>query len=178
MAEDFYQPPGVKFEPGDIFLDIPLPSLKHTLEFFRPSPKDPKSAAFFTPEDNVSPKDGDTIRGSFQKTSMILLLHGCDLDGVIRDVEAQRTNLGRRHWLAAPIRELSVITSDKMKQRTKDGTQPNKFYLPFDELFGNEESFVDLRKITPITVPYFLEAASVGKRVVSFTNTARAALHA
>src|SRR5258707_15516189 len=113
MAEDFYQSPGVKLEPGDIFLDIPLPSLKHPLEFFRPSPKDPKSAAIFRPEDSVSPKDGDTVRGPFQKTSVILLSHGCELDGVRRDVEAQRTSFGKRHWLAAPIRELSVITSEK-----------------------------------------------------------------
>jgi hypothetical protein len=156
--DGFYLPPGSRLEPGDIFLDIPFPALKHPLEFFRPSPKDPKAAAIFTSEDKVAPKSGDTPRGPFHKKTVMLLSHGCELDGVKRDVDANVTELSRRYWLAAPIRGFADLTSDKMKDRIRDGTQPNKFYLPAHEVSGNIEHFVDLRKITPINAPYFLEA--------------------
>jgi hypothetical protein len=168
----FYSAPGSQLEPGDIFLDIPFPALRHPLEFFRPSPKDQKSANIFRLEDNVLPKSGDTARGPFQKQTLVLLSHGCELDGVKRDVEAKKTELGRRYWLAAPVRSFENLTSDDMKGRTRNGNQPNKFYLPANALNGGVEHFVDLRKITPINAPYFLEA----EKSCSLTKTAVLAL--
>jgi hypothetical protein len=172
--DGFYSTPGTRLEPGDIFLDIPFPALKHPLEFFRPSPKDPKAASIFRPEDKVSPKSGDTARGAFQQSRVILLSHGCELDGVKRDVEAKKTEWDRRYWLGAPVRDFAVLTAEALKDRTRNGTQANKFHLPAHELNGGVEYFVDLRKITPINAPYFLGA----KKVSSLTSAAMLALQA
>jgi hypothetical protein len=172
--DGFYVSPGKQFDPGDIFLDIPFPSLRHPLEFFRPSPKDPKSANIFRPQDNVIPKSGDSPRGPFHPATVILLSHGCEIDGVQRDVTAKQTESSRRYWLAAPVRSFAEVTSDAMKDRIRTSTQPNKFYLPAGELNGGIEHFADLRKITPINVPYFVEAT----KTCSLTHAAVRALHA
>jgi hypothetical protein len=169
----FYLPPGPRLEPGDIFVNVPFPSLRYPLEFFRPNIKKPETADIFK-ESICSPKDSDTARGTFQKRTVILLSHGCELDGVERDVKDNRTQYSRRYWLAAPVMKVSDCTSDKMKERMREGTQPNKFYLPADESMANEEHFVELRKITPINAPFFLE----GKKIRSLTNPATIALQA
>ena len=174
--EGFYLPPGPQLEPGDVFLDVPFPALKHPLEYFRPSAKKRDTADIFNRE--VSPpKSGDTARGPFQERLVMLLSHGCELDAVKRDVEANRTEWSRRYWLAAPVQPLREC-SEKMQERTRRSQQPNKFYLPSAGFLDNFEHYVDLRKITPINAPYFLEAAEDGRKLCSLTEDAIAALHA
>jgi hypothetical protein len=181
--DGFYLPPGPNFEPGDLFSDLPFPALRHPLEYFRPNTKNPKIAEIFN-RNICPPKAGDTARGAFTPRTLMLLSHGCELDGVKRDVVAKKTSSDKRYWLAAPVLPLSECTSENMRQRTREARQPNKFYLPADDNFlGNAEHFVDLRKITPITVPYFLEAVENtkdqgGRKIASLTEDARLALQA
>ncbi len=172
MEDDFYLPPGSTFEPGDIFAHIPFPVLKHPLEFFRPSPKQRNSATLFKPGE-TAPKDGDTARGPFTARTVILLSHGCELDAVVRDVEAKQTEYDRRYWLVAPVRRLSDCGS-KVRERTLKGQQPNRFLLREGGPLGNEPFYADLRQITPITVPYFFD----GQKVCSLTDAAKLALQA
>lgn len=170
---DFYLSPGDRLEPGDIFVEVPFPALRYPLEYFRPSTKTPKSADIFTPDD-CKPKDGDTARGPFQLRVVMLLSHGCELDGVERDVTAKKTEKGRRYWLVAPVQRLLNGTTPRMQERTRAGQQYNKFYLPAVEMLQNEESYVDLRKITPVNAPYIATA----KKIASLTKPATLALQA
>jgi hypothetical protein len=175
MEEPFYIPPGPSYEPGDIFSEIPIPTLKHPLEFFRasPNPRARGNATIFSAAERHVPQPGDTARGSFTKRPVILLSHGCELDAVDRDVQTGKTQYGNRYWLAAPVLSLASC-GPKIKERTAMGKQPNKFLLPPGGPFGNEAYFVDLRKITPITVPYFHE----GTKVASLSTSAVLSLQA
>ncbi|MGB6876097.1 MAG: hypothetical protein WBD87_08680 [Candidatus Acidiferrales bacterium] len=173
--DGFYEPPGLKFEPGDIFFSIPFLALKYPLTFFRPRPREEGLADIFTPA-QANPKDTDTAKGSLQHRSVILLSHGCELDGVQRDVEAKQATLERRYWLAAPVQPLSAVTSADLKERTRNGQQPTRFYLPPDQALADAEHYADLRRITPINVPYFLEANKAGNRKLTLTEPARLAL--
>src|SRR5229473_4896225 len=157
MEESFYISPGSSYEPGDIFSDVPFPSLRYPLEFFRASPnqRGAQGAATLFPGTHQN-QDGDTARGAFSKRTVILLSHGCELDSVDRDVEQGKTSHDRRYWLAAPVLPLKAC-GPKIQEATAKGIQPNKFLLPPSGPFG-EPHFADLRKITPITVPYFHHA--------------------
>ena len=98
----------------------------------------------------------------------------CEIDAVFRDQKEHNISLDRRYWLAAPVKLLSDL-GPKMKERTEAGTQPNKFLLPAgDGPFGNTSHFVDLRQITPITVPYFIDVKKIG----SLSRTAILAMQA
>jgi hypothetical protein len=180
MPEPFYLSPGPRFEPGDIFSDIPFPALKYPLEFFRasPNPKNKGGASVFAAAEGQVPQAGDTARGAFTKRIVILLSWECEIDAVFRDEKEVGTRLDRRYWLAAPVKPISDL-GPKMSARTAEGTQPNKFLLPPDGPnstgpFGNAAQFVDLRQITPITVPYFTE----GKKIGSISKTAILAMQA
>jgi len=168
MNEPFYTPPGPRFEPGDIFSDIPFPALKYPLEFFRASPnaKNKGGATLFVAADGHQQQAGDTARGAFTKRTVVLLSWECEIDAVFRDQEEHGISFDRRYWLAAPVKPISDLRP-KMKTRTAEGRQPNKFLLPPDGPdsngpFGNAAHFVDLRHITPITVPYFVAATKIG----------------
>lgn len=168
MSEPFYIPPGQNFEPGDIFSDVPFPALRHPLEFFRasPNPRNKGGATVFSAAEGHNPQPGDTAKGAFTKRTVILLSWECEIDAVFRDQEKFGIGIDRRYWLAAPIKPIDDL-KPKMKMRTAEGTQPNKFLLPPDGPdskgpFGNAAQFVDLRQITPITVPYFVEAKKIG----------------
>lgn len=174
MAGDFYQSPGSTFEPGDIFLGIPFPGIKHPLIFYRRSTKQRDIANVFSEERGDVPKEGDTAHGPFIKRTVILLSHECELDAVKRDVEKKQTTPEKRFWLVAPISNLSECKSEKMKERTARGQQPNKFLLPPFGPLGSDPHFVDFRKITPITVPYFHAA----KKLCSLSPDAALALKA
>ncbi len=178
MSEPFYVPPGSTFEPGDIFSDIPFPALKHPLEFFRasPNPKNKGGATLFVAADGHQPQAGDTARGAFTKRRVILLSWECEIDAVFRDQEKFGISIDGRYWLAAPIKPITAL-GPKMKTRTAEGRQPNKFLLPPDGPdstgpFGNAPQFIDLRQITPITVPYFTEAQTGGRKIGSLSKPA------
>jgi len=180
MPAPFYLPPGPTFEPGDIFEDIPFPALKYPLEWFRasPNPRNKGGASVFAAADGHLPQTGDTAKGAFTKRTVILLSWECEIDAVFRDQKEVGTRLDRRYWLAAPVKPVSDL-GPKMKARTAEGTQPNKFLLPPDTPdsvgpFGNAPQFVDLRQITPITVPYFID----GKKIGSLSKTAILAMQA
>jgi hypothetical protein len=171
--DDFYLSPGVRLEPGDIFIEVPFPALRYPLEYFRPSKKNPKTAEIFNPDD-CPPKDTDTARGTFQLRVVMLLSHGCELDGVDRDVTAKKTEMGKRYWLVAPVQRLLNGPTTLMQERTRAGQQYNRFYLPAVEMLQNEESYVDLRKITPVNAAYIATA----KKIASLTKPATLALQA
>lgn len=173
MDEPFYVSPGSTFEPGDIFSDVPFPALKHPLEFFRASPNPRVGHANATLFAGTHPhQPGDTARGAFTVRTVILLSHGCEIDSVDRDVKQQKTSYDKRYWLAAPILPLKDCGS-KIQEATAKGIQPNKFLLPPAGPF-TEPHFADLRKITPITVPYFHAA----KKLASLSEKAAVAMQA
>lgn len=166
--DDFYQPPGPQFEPGDVFLKIPFPSLKYPLTYWRMRPNDPKTAGLFdTAHDDPRPGT-DSPKSSVELKTVMLLSHGCEVDRVLKWEPPDR-----RHWLAAPLCLLKGCL-EKTRQRTRDRVQPNKFYLPPSPYTDNEEFFVDLRKITPVNCKYFLDAT----HLCSLTGQAQKALFA
>lgn len=171
----FYESPGRSFEPGDIFFSIPFLSLKYPLTFFRPRPKAQGTADIFTPAD-CDPKDTDTAKGSLQHQTVILLSHGCEVDAVQRAVDAKQASIDRRYFLVAPVKPFAPSASVNLAERTRSGQQPDRFYLPPHEALADAEHYVDLRRITPINVPYFLEAEKTGKRQLALTEPARLAL--
>ncbi len=164
---EFYTSPGQFIEPGDVFSGIPFPSLRYPLEFFRPrlKPKELGTADIFNPQ-RSAPKSGDSPRSTLELKRVMFLSHGCEVERVERF-----RAFDRRFWLAAPVVALDQGSAE-LQQRTREGKQPNKFHLPPGEYLGQQEFFVDLRKITPINCRYFLE----GQRLCSLTDAARLAL--
>lgn len=184
MDEAFYLSPGSNFEPGDIFQEIPFPALKYPLQFFRPSPnrKNQGGATLFAAAEGQVPQPGDTARGALTKRTVILLSWECEIDAVFRDQEKFGVHLEGRYWLAAPIKPIPALGS-QMQERTAQGRQPNKFLLPPDgpygkSPFGTVAQFIDLRQITPINVPYFIDAQKEGKKVASLSRSAILAMQA
>jgi hypothetical protein len=184
MEGPFYVPPGQKFEPGDIFSDIPFPALKYPLEWFRasPNPKNKGGASIFAAADGHVPQSGDTARGAFTKRTVVLLSWECEIDAVFRDQAKFGISVDRRYWLAAPVKPVSEL-KEKMKARTAEGRQPNKFLLPpstaeSEGPFGDAPQFIDLRQITPITVSYFVDAQEQGRKIGSLSRPAILAMQA
>lgn len=169
--QDYYTSPGSEIEPGDVFLDIPFPALKHPLTLFRINVKEDSKTAFVFSLEETSVHSGDSPRCSLELRTVMLLSHGCEVERVTRGEDPTK-----RHWLAAPILPLSAC-KEEMRTRVREGRQPNRFYLPGGSFNSGEEMQVDLRKITPINCQYFLEAEEASKRVTSLTGTARLELH-
>ena len=166
----FYLPPGEEISPGDIFVDVPFPLLRFPLSFFRPRPdvrqQNREFSECLTPA-QAPPREGeDSPRGSLLIKTAMLLSHGCEVDNLLRKQSQER-----RHWLAAPI-ESFVGRSADLQRRVREGNQHNKFYLPGVKYLGDGEHFVDLRRITPINIPYFQQA----RKLCSLTETAQRAL--
>lgn len=166
-SDDFYAPPGSQLEPGDIFSKIPFPSLKYPLTYFRIRGSDPKTATVFDSEHGEPTPGTDSAKSSLELRTVMLVSHGCEVDRVFRQKEPPE----RRHWLAAPIGPVSGC-KEKTQERTRNGIQPNRFFLRPSEYTNGEELCVDLRKITPINCKYFMDS----KRVCSLTDAARKAL--
>jgi len=152
-SDSFYTPPGEILEQGDVFLEIPFPVSKFPLQFFRPSIKQKGMAQLYSSDDPepVDPKPGDSLKGTFDFKTVMLVSHGCEVEQVEREKATER-----RAWLAAPLAVLSECSS-AMQQRTRENRQPNKFYLRPSRYDGGEW-YVDLRKITPIQCRYFYSA--------------------
>lgn len=167
-SDDFYVPPGSQLEPGDIFSKIPFPSLKFPLSYFRIRGNDPRSATLFDMTHGEPRPETDSPKSSVELKTVMLVSHGCEVDRVLR-LEQLQTD--RRHWLAAPVHPLRDC-GQKTQQRTREGTQPNRFYLRPSPYTNGEELCVDLRKITPINCTYFLNS----DRICSVTEEARKAL--
>lgn len=161
--DDFYTSPGEQFEPGDIFLDLPFVSLKYPLRYWRAQANDPSKATLCDLEHGEPRPDRDTARSSLERRSMMLLSHGCEIDRVLRKEPPQR-----RVWLAAPVLPLADCNPDTQR-RTREGNQPNRFYLRPSQYTGADELCVDFRKITPIICQYFIEST----RCCSLTENAR-----
>ena len=170
--DEFYTSPGSEIEPGDIFLDIFFPALKYPLAYFRINyTKNNKVGHLLTPEESkVQP--GDSPRGSVEPRTVMLVSHGCEVERVLRSEDSTK-----RHWLAAPVLPLEKCASEKMKDRVRKGTQPNRFYLPPTDYLRGGEWQVDLRKITPINCQFFVDADVNGRRLCSLSETAKLELH-
>ena len=169
MEEDsFYTPPGEILEQGDAFLEIPFPASKFPLQFFRPSLKQKGMASLYSADDPdpVDTKPGDSLKGTFEFRTVMLVSHGCEIEQVER-----HHAIDRRAWLAAPLAPLSEC-SPETQTRTRENRQPNKFYLRPSSYDPNVEWYLDLRKITPVQCRYFYNA----KKLFSLTPIARAAL--
>ncbi|HLW80222.1 MAG TPA: hypothetical protein VKU44_11555, partial [Terriglobia bacterium] len=132
---------------------------------------DPGIATVFDAAEHGAPQGGDIPKSSVEYKTVMLVSHGCELDRVLVRGEPPE----RRHWLAAPVHPLSAAR-EQTQQRTREGGQPNRFYLRPSRYTGEHELCVDLRKITPINCQYFIEAAETSRRVCSLTEQARAAL--
>jgi hypothetical protein len=166
-ADSFYIPPAAILEQGDVFLEIPFPASKFPLQFFRPSVKQKGMAQLYSADDPepVDPKPGDSLKGTFEFKTVMLISHGCEVEQVEREKATEK-----RGWLAAPLAPLSEC-SPIMQCRTRENRQPNKFYLR-PSSYDSTEWFVDLRKITPVQCRYFYGA----KKLFSLTPIARTAL--
>jgi hypothetical protein len=162
---DFFLPPLKKLDQGDIFTDVPLSSMLHPLRFFRVNPKS-QDIKLYSPVDVGTSKTDDSPKSVYERRTVMFLSHGCEVDKIIHEHQQIK-----RFWLVAPVERLDKLASET-QQRTRDGNQPNRFYLPAEDDFGNEEHQVDFRRITPVRVKYIYE----GKRLCSLTDAARDAL--
>lgn len=175
MTDFYILPPGSAYEPGDVFEAIPFPNLRHPFKRYRsnPKPQEKGRPQLFDSADGDD-KPGDIIHSTFERKLVMLLSHGCELDKVLK----LKQNAARRHWSCAPVEPFQIDTTDEKllarQQRTRDGIQWNRFYIPAIEFLGNRELWVDLRRITPLPAKYFMDA----KKVCSLSEDARFDLHA
>lgn len=160
MANDYIIAPGLEFEPGDVFSDIAFPNLRHPFKRYRPDPKppEPKKKQLFVSVEGAD-KPGDIIHSTFDRKLVMVVSHGCELDKVLK----LRGNPARKHWSCAPVEsfhanvEGQTALADR-QERTRNGLQPNRFYIPQNKYLGELEHYVDLRRITPLPAQYFIEA--------------------
>jgi hypothetical protein len=174
-------PPGQTFEPGDVFAEIAFPNLRAPVRYYRrrkdPSTREQKANAtqpeYYQLPDNVSAKDGDIIHTSFQRRTVMVLSHGCEMEKVL----SRGANPDRRHWSVAPVDRIPAPT-DELEQRRVDriraGNQPNRFYVPENDFLRPGDYAVDLRRITPLPASCFLDA----QKICSLSETARDDLYA
>jgi len=156
---EYILPPGSTFEPGDVFVDVPFPNLRHPFKRYRlnPKPQDKGKPEIFLSADGPD-KPGDIIHSTFERKQVMLLSHGCELDKVLK----LGANAARRHWLCAPVEPFDTTTSDERlkarQQRIRNGVQWNRLYIPENEFLKPGEFTVDLRRITPLPAQFFIEA--------------------
>jgi len=161
---------GVEYEPGDIFGNVPFPNLKHPFKRYRlsPKPQEKNRPEVFLSIDGDD-KPGDIIHSTFERKTVMLLSHGCELDKVLK----WGANPARRHWSCAPVEMFKPDGDDQLlaarQERIRNGIQWNRFYIPPNDFTGSTEACVDLRRVTPIPAKYFLEA----KKVCSLSEDAQ-----
>jgi len=161
--DDFYASPGEQFEPGDIFIRLPFVSLKYPLRYWRAQGNDPNKATLCDLEHGEPRPNQDTPKSSLEHRSMMLLSHGCEIDRVLKKEDPRR-----RVFLAAPVLPLAECNPET-QTRTREGNQPNRFYLRPSQYTGESELCVDFRKITPIIAQYFIDS----DRTCSLSENAR-----
>jgi hypothetical protein len=165
MPDDVLIPPGTDMDPGDIFLDMLFPTMKWPPTPLRAYPKHevPKMGVPHLPVNETELKPGDIIKVGVSRRTIMLISDGCEIESTLRH---NINSVDRRHWLAAPLDKVSVITESKQLDRLRKGTQPNKLFIPADERLGGEEMFVDLRRITPVNCAYFLSGDEHKSRAI------------
>jgi hypothetical protein len=175
VADDYITEPGSSFEPGDVFSGVAFPNLRHPFRRYRLStkPRDKNCPEIFESVAGAD-KPGDIIHSTFERKTVMLVSHGCELDKVLK----LGANAARRHWSCAPIEPFHLDPPQPLvkarQERTRQGTQPNRFYIPPNKFLGDAEHYVELRRITPLPAQYFIEAA----KVCSLSDDARDDLYA
>ncbi len=156
MADGILISPGSRLDPGDVFLDIPFPTMKWPLEAFRLYPKHAveKMGTPYLPVNSTELKGGDIVKVGVSRKAVMLVSDGCAIDRIL---DYHRDSSHKRHWLVAPLDKVSTPGEVKQQDKLRQGLQPNKFYLGADHRLGDEEWFADLRRITPINCAYFFE---------------------
>jgi hypothetical protein len=169
MPTTYIVAPGDEYEPGDVFENVPFPNLRHPFKRYRLStkPQEKNRPEIFASTEGDD-KPGDIIHSTFERKTVMLLSHGCELDKVLK----LGANPTRRHWSCAPLEQFRPDAGDERlaarQQRIREGTQWNRLYIPPNEFIGAGELCVDLRRITPLPAQYFLES----RRVCSLSEDA------
>jgi hypothetical protein len=173
MDDQYIKTPGEQFEPGDIFSDVPFPHIRHPFRRYRrnPKPQEKNRPEVFLSEQGPDHPD-DLLHATFQRKHVVLLSHGCELDKVL----AFGKNPARNQWTCAPLEPFTKNPESRLQglqERIRNGTQPNRMYIPENKFLEGEYS-VDLRRITPLPALFFMEAT----KVCSFSDDARFDLYA
>jgi hypothetical protein len=174
MATPYIVAPTDEFGPGDVFVNVPFPNLRHPFKRYRLSTKPlEKNRPVIFESVEGEDKPGDIIHSTFERKTVMLLSHGCELDKVLK----LGMNPARRPWSCAPLDVFKPDSEDQKlaarQQRIREGTQWNRFYIPPTE-YTPGESFIDLRRTTPLPAQYFLES----KKLCSLSEDALFDLYA
>lgn len=175
MADQYIKPPGSDFEPGDVFSNVPFPNIRHPFRRYRrnPKPQEKNRPEIFTSHEGDDRPD-DLLHTTFIRKHVILLSHGCELDKVL----VHGKNPERNQWSCAPLEKLDPDPKNQrhldLLERIRNGTQPNRFYVPPNDFLPEGEHAVDLRRITPLPAQFFIES----KKVLSLSKEARLDLYA
>ncbi len=162
-ADLFASPDAIRLEQGDVFEELPFPTIKYPLRLHRQSRDGGctvHDAAQLTDKSKGSPSCGISHQQG------ILLSHGCEIDGT-----GHRNGLERESWLAAPVKPLAAC-GEKKQERVRTGTQPNAMYLPPSQFNQMQEWYVDFQGTSLIACRYFDEV----KRLYALTEDGRADL--
>jgi hypothetical protein len=182
----FYARPPKELSPGDIFPEIPFSVQLSPIRVARnsginPKPGDPpvNLKRIYTFGEGERPanlrlghEQGEETLASTRMCRAMFLTWGSEVESVERRV-AENGRVGKRSWLAAPIYRLDAVPEGNqeedpetrervsMRQLIRQGKARDNFYLPpLPGEASTEEHYVELRKITPVGIQFFMDAKS------------------
>lgn len=160
MAEDLYEPPGVKISQGDILEKLPTAYLVPPLQalFAR---ADGLMGVEAEEHPDFNDRHGQSIVATCKRAKALLLTRDCEID-----------KPKVKHWVVAPIVPLSLIPGSSHGDAKKNKIF-SLLYLPsYRDVL--EESVLVLNYPTTLSKD-FVESA---KRILSFSDLGRKALYA
>jgi hypothetical protein len=190
-----YAHPTTLLSPGDIFPSLPFNVLTSPIRIARRHAYNPPAGRgpaefrriYTFPNDvaqlqggvQIETQQGEETLATTRVVKGMLLTWGSQIEADERTIENQG-RVGRRGWLAAPIFRVLDVPANAMEEDPlthtriplRDLIRQNKcrdnFYLPpFPGAQDGDEHYVELRKITPIGVQFFLDARAV--RIATLT---------
>lgn len=191
-----YAHPTPLLSPGDIFPSLPFTILTSPTRVARPSAWNPPAgrgpaefkriytlpgeAAQLQPGSRIETQQCEETLATTRVVKGMLLTWGSQIESDERTIQNQG-RVGRKGWLAAPIFKISDIPQNSEEEDPltrarvplRDLIRQNRcrdnFYLPpFPEVQGGEDHYVELRRITPIGVQYFLDSRAA--RIATLTQ--------
>lgn len=179
----FYAHPTADISPGDVFSNIPFSIALPPTRVARTHSYTPRAGRgpaefkriYTLPQDlagltnpQLSAQQGEDILANVRFGKALFLSWGSEVESTLRNM-ARSQRLGKRAWLAAPVYDLLAIPAGNteedpetreqvpVRDLIRQGRLRDCFYLPRFPDKPQGEHYAELRKITAISVQYFLE---------------------
>jgi hypothetical protein len=181
-----YAHPTPQLSPGDIFPSLPFAVLVSPLRVARKHAYNPPAGRgpaefrriYTLPGDaeqlpggsQIETQQGEETLAANRVVKGMLLTWGSQIEADERTIEHQG-RVGKKGWLAAPIYRIGDVPENHMEEDPvtharvplrelirENKCRDNFYLLPLPGELAGEDHYVELRKITPIGVQFFLDS--------------------